>query len=101
MVVSSARTTRLGGGAPRSERQSAEHSLPASVQRMTGGGLARGSLLALGDELSIGLVKRKKDIKCFNRLMLAFTTVRGMTALFIGLAAGAGAGGATGRWKLQ
>ena len=35
-AASSASTTRLGGGAPRSERQRAEHGFSSSVQAMTG-----------------------------------------------------------------
>jgi len=47
--------TRLGGGAPRSERHSTEKSLPASVQWMLGNGLSTGSVLTREGEIGIGL----------------------------------------------
>ena len=42
LMVSSARTTRLGEAAPRSERQMAERGPPASVQWMSGAVLVLG-----------------------------------------------------------
>src|SRR5258706_14998935 len=57
-VLSSAKTTRLGGGAPRSGRQSAEQLSPASIQRMIGSGLAQVSGLAMEGEIDIGFLQR-------------------------------------------